>query len=126
MEVLMMQKLNLLLTALLWIGIAMGILLLLKTTFSLLSTVLQLVEERRLMRAQKELATGPQNYEKGPIRSNLNFNTFAEPDISQIDDFYTQAADLTQEELEWAYEQGASSVEEALTLVADSKQGEKR
>lgn len=49
-----------------------------------------------------------------------------EPGLQDIREQLNNLADVTDDDLHWAYEKGATSIEEALELIASDERGEDR
>jgi hypothetical protein len=56
------------------------------------------------------------------VRGNLTFESpDIEPALAKVNEQLDQVTSLTQDDIEWGYEQGATNIEDIMTLVAEHK-----
>ena len=86
----------------------------------LYSAYLTLLQQRESGRVRQ--AVGQSAPTRQLVRGNLTFESpDIEPALAKVNEQLDQVTSLTQDDIEWGYEQGATSIEEVMTLVAEHK-----
>jgi len=86
----------------------------------LYSAYLTLLQQREQGRARQ--VVGQSAPTRQLVRGNLTFESpDIEPALAKVNEQLDQVTSLTQDDIEWGYEQGATNIEDIMTLVAEHK-----